>query len=151
MRYEQPTRLDGVGALLVAVLVTVTTGVPGLIAGTAVLIAWYTVPTLYTFAFGHLVVGALAENIATPYLVVLELGLLAILVGPALTLAASRWRAIVTSVVAIVFGGGVLALARGNGHLWSALGVVGLIFAIGSYGLHRYEHVALGLSENTYE
>lgn len=151
MRYEQPTWLDGIGALLVAIIVTVTTGLPGLIAGTVFFVAWYSLPILYTVTFGQLIVAALAERIASPYLVLLEFGLLAVLVGPTLTRDMPRWRAAITTVVAIMFGGGALALVRWGGQLWLALGIVGLVFAVGSYGLHRYEHVALGLSQSTYE
>ena len=97
MRHETPTWLGGIGALLVAIVCTVATGLPGFLAGMVFFLLWYTVPTLYTVAFGQLVVAALADGMAVEYLLALELGLLAVLVGPSLTLDRPDWRVAVTS------------------------------------------------------
>jgi hypothetical protein len=149
MRHETPTWLDGIGALLVAILCTVAIGLPGFLAGIVFLLLWYTTPPLYTVAFGQLVVGALSDGIAVNYLALMEIGLLAVLVGPSLTLDRPRWRVIITSGVAIGFGATALAIVRWSDRLWLAVGFVLLVFASVSYGLHRYEHVALGLVEET--
>ena len=110
MRHEGPTWLGGIGALLVAILCTVATGLPGFIAGIVFFLLWYTVPTLYTVAFGQLVVAALSDSMAVEYLVALELGLLAVLVAPSLTFDRPYWRVAVTSGVAALFGVGALSL-----------------------------------------
>lgn len=149
MRYERPTWLDGIGALLVAIVCTIATGLPGFVAGTVFFVLWYTQPTLYTVAFGQLVVAALSDGIAVGYLVLAEVGLLAVLVGTSLALDRPRWRVIVTGGVAIGFGASALAIVRWSNRLWLAIGFVLIVFAIVSYGLHRYERVALGLVEDT--
>ena len=148
MQYESPTWLDGVGALLGAILYTLAAGLPGLIAGIALIVLWYTVPTLYTVAFGQLVVAALFPRLSTVNLVLLEFALLAVLVGPSLVLDNSRWRVVVTSVVAVVLGGCTLVVARWSARFWPPLVFLVVVFAASSYGLHRYERVALGLVED---
>ena len=148
MRDDSPTWLDGAGALLVAILGTVATGLPGFISGIVLLVLWYTVPTLYVVAFGQLAVAALGDGIATGYLILSELGLLAMLVGPSLALDRPRWRVLVTSVVALALGGCTLAIVRWSDRLWQPLVFLVVVFAIGSYGLHRYERIALGLVED---
>lgn len=148
MRRERPTWLGGVGALLVAIGCTVATGLPGFVAGTVFFVLWYTVPTLYTVAFGQLVVAALADDIGVAFLVPMELGLLAVLVGPSLRQDRPGWRIGVTSGVAALFGGGALAVYRWGGRLPLVVVAVVLVVGVVSYGLHRYEHVALGLVED---
>jgi len=148
MRYETPTWLGGIGALLVAILCTVATGLPGFLAGIVFFLLWYIVPTLYTVAFGQLVVAALADGIAVEYLFALELGLLAVLVGPSLTFDRPHWRVAVTSGIAALFGAGALASLRWGNRLWLPVAIVVIVFATVSYGLHRYERAALGLVED---
>ncbi|WP_458210530.1 hypothetical protein [Haladaptatus sp. NG-SE-30] len=148
MYSETKTWLDGAGALLVAIVYTVANGLPGLIAGGMLVLMWYLLPTLYTFAFGQLLVAALfADGVALRYLIPLELGLISVLVGPVLTLDHPYRRVVMTSGIASVFGIGIVAIYQLDQAYWQAIGILAVVFALGAYGLHRYERVALGLVE----
>ncbi|MFH5801209.1 hypothetical protein [Haladaptatus sp. CMAA 1911] len=152
MQEETATWLGGIGALFIGILCAVATGPPGILAGVIFLLVWYTVPTLYSVAFGQLVVAVFADSITAEYLILLEVGLLAVLVGPLLTVDRPRWRVTVTSAMAVLFGVGALKSLQWSNQLWVAIAVVVFVFAIVSYGLHRYERVALGLvEESTHE
>ncbi|WP_435156606.1 hypothetical protein [Haladaptatus sp. DFWS20] len=146
------TWLDGAGALLVAFICTIATGGPGFVAGGVLFAAWYALPTLYTAAFGQILVVALfADGVGAVYLIPLELGLLAVLVGPLLRADRPRWRVLVTSLVAVGFGVGVLGSHRWSGEYWLTIGVALTAVAVVAYGMHRYERVALGLVKDTHE
>jgi hypothetical protein len=152
MQQETPTWLGGIGALLVAVLCPIATGLLGVLAGIVFILVWYTVPTLYSVAFGQLVVAVLADNIAAEYLILLEIGLLAVLVGPLLRFDRPRWRVTVTSAIAVLFGVGILKSLQWSNRVLVAIAVIVFVFAFISYGLHRYERAALGLvEESTHE
>ncbi|MCO8244757.1 MULTISPECIES: hypothetical protein [unclassified Haladaptatus] len=149
IRREPLTWIGGVGAFLVATVGTVAMGLSGLIFGIVFLLVWYAVPTLYTVAFGQLVVVALfADTVGVRYLVPLELGLLVVLAGSAATLDHPRWRALATSGLAVGLGAATLASYRWTGDYWLAIGVVVITFALAAYGMHRYECVKLGLVED---
>ncbi|WP_458190820.1 hypothetical protein [Haladaptatus sp. NG-WS-4] len=150
MYSESKTWLDGAGALLVAIVYTVATGLPGLIAGGMLILMWYLLPTLYTFAFGQLLVAALfADGVALRYLIPLEPGLISVLVGPLLTLERPYWRLRMTVGVAILLGIGIVYIYQWLGEYWQAIGILTVVFALAAYGMHRYERVALGLVEDS--
>lgn len=152
MAHTEQTWLDGAGVVLVAGICTVETGIPGFIASGVLLAVWYSLPTLYTAAFGQfLVVALFTDGIATKFLVPLELGLVAILVGPLLRYDRPRWRVLVTSIIAIGFGIGTIGIYRGSGKYWTAIGLIVTVFAVFAYGMHRYERAAFELVEATHE
>lgn len=148
MAWDTHTWLDGIGALVVALVVTIVAGLPGVVTGAILLTLWYTMPTVYGVAFGHLIVAALfTDGVSLQYLLPAEAGLCALLVGPALNLDHPWWRVLVTSGGAISVGMATLVVYRWRGAYWQAIAVLAIGCAIAAYGMHRYERVALGYVE----
>lgn len=133
------------GTLLAASALAVTGGASGLLAGAAVAASWYVLPTPAAFAVGQFALVAVAADAGPLALVVAEGGLLGLLAGS--TLDADRSA----RLVALAVGGVALLAASGwASYRWlgaapQAAAVLAVGFALGAYGLHRYERVALGL------
>lgn len=141
--------LGGVAIVVVTILLWMLSGFLGLLGGGLLFLAWAALPATYTFAVGQVIfIGvtrqdSLLELGLLPVMLV-ELGLGGILVGPMLRSIAGRRSAVWT-----LLGGSILAvLALSSYVLWERVWVAATILigitALVAYGFHRYELVVLG-------
>lgn len=130
-----------VGALCALGGFAVLAGVEGVVAGVVVGLCWYLLPSTYAFGIGQLLAAAFATPVLPldPFLVMLELGLFGVLLGPLLRRpqpARSLAVGVSFAFVLLLIAGGVL-LASGNvGYAVAAL-LVALI--TGAAVLSSYE------------
>jgi hypothetical protein len=138
---EDRLSLSGVGLLATAVLLGVTTGLPGVVVGAGLALAWLLLPVVYVVALGQFaLVGLYAADTPALVLALAEVGFASTLLASLFP--ASPARAAVPFVVAALLLTGVVLFAPsvplGSGALL-------VVAAAGAYGLHRYERVSMGL------
>lgn len=138
------TRAGAATASAVAAAFVAFAGVPGIAGGATVLGAWYFLPATYAFALGHVALVALFSTADFAAVLVVEAGLLALLVLGAP--ASERDRPSAVTLAGWLLLGGGLAWASRTRELDLSLAAVTLAGAtiLASYGLHRYQLVALG-------
>lgn len=139
---------------ILAVLSTITVfvlsgGLPGIAAGGLIAVCWYFLPAVYVYAIGHF---ALLVTIPTTDIVLFGLAettLIGILVAPIVQTPRPRQRLLLT--IAGIMIGVVVSWASYQqlNHVWTAGFVLIGAWALLTYGLHRYEQLALGLIEDT--
>lgn len=139
----------GVAGLAVVALLWVVSGPIGLIGGGVLLVAWAVLPATYAFAVGQVAFVAVTRpdgllDVGLLPLALVELGLVGVLVGPALRSARGRRTAVWTLLGAAALTGVALASYALWDRVWLAAGVLVGFGALGTYGLHRYELVVLG-------
>jgi len=138
---RRPVRI--VGVVIAAGVIAVLNGTIGLaIGGVVVAVGLVTAPPV---AFGAGVAGLLISPEIDPVLhTVGALGLLAVLVDPAVGTPTGRRTLMATAGVGLVIGAGTYSVLA----LWSLPAVtVGLVLSVAliMYAIHRYERVTLGL------
>lgn len=139
----------GIAAVMVTALLWTVSGTVGLAGGGILLAAWAVLPATYAFAVGQVVFVAVTRpdgllDIGLLSLLLVELGLIAVLVGPTLR-STGGWR----MAVWILLGGGVLSgVALVSYALWDRVWIAATVLAsivvLAAYGFHRYELVVLG-------
>lgn len=123
----------------------------GLVATAGIGLAWYLLSSPYAIAFGHAALLAFVPAVALrpellrPELLVAELGLVVLLVAPAVE--SDRPLSFVLTAVAVLAG---LLLVGLGGYWWGtdlriAAGTLVGTIAVAGYALYRYELVRLGL------
>ncbi|WP_323191077.1 hypothetical protein [Halostella sp. PRR32] len=132
------------GVIVAASALAVTADQYGLVGG-ALLVLAVIFPPPYTVALGHVLLVALDPNGLSPAaLVAVEAGLLASLVDASASTARGRDAVAVLTAVGLVVGVVWGSLRLGATH-WTSVGLLALVVALGSYGLHRYELVRFDL------
>lgn len=122
---------------------------PAILALVAVGLAWYRLDELYAIALGHAVFLSVVGSVSLePALLVAEIGLLVVLLAPAVDADAP-----VSFVgAALLTLGGLIAVAAAgygwSGQLWIGAGVLLGTLVLSDYALYRYELVHLGLVED---
>lgn len=150
-RATERTRLGDAAALIAAVAFTAVAGLPGLVAGVAVLAGMTLLGSSYAFALGQLGVAGLLSNAGVLELAAVEFGL----VGALLAAVAGGGRreggrafAVESTLVALAWllAGGTVAWAADRSLVGPSTGSLLLVAATGvaAYGLHRYQLVSLG-------
>jgi hypothetical protein len=145
---DERTLLGAFGVALSAAVLGLVGGGVGVWLAAAFVLVWLLLRPVYGYALGHvLALGASARALAVVELLFVELGLLAVLLGP-LTRAERRSRGTVVrptlGFVLVLFGVVVVGLALVD-RLWVVAALLLLAGGGGLYGLHRYELVVLGL------
>ena len=135
------------GLVLSTAALVLVVGPAGLLGGVVLAVCWFALPGITAFAFSHLLlVGIAPVQPALSALVLFEIGVGALLLGPAANRPA---RSIVPVTIAVA--GLLLTVAwttgTTTGDLW--LGAGALLGSIGAiaYGLHRYERAVLRFVE----
>lgn len=137
-----------IGALALVGTFGAAAGPPGIGAGVATILLWYGFGTPYALAVGHVLLLALFPGGIDPVAFVLvEAGLLAVLVLPALRTRAPL-RTAAGTLLAVAVLGGASWLAVVSLSLWQAAAVTAGTIALAGYGLYRYGLVALGLVDD---
>lgn len=141
---SERTRLDAAVTLLAAVAFVAVAGVPGFIAAAAVVVGRYLLGETDAFALGQVGVASLPSTPETVEIAIVEVGLLGMLLAPAVT--SSRTLETVLVALGWILGGGVLAwtVARSVVDLWVAGALLLAATGFAAYGLHRYQLVSLG-------
>ena len=104
------------------------------------------VAAVYVFALGQILSVTLASDIGRGPLLALQLGLFGLLGVAAVWGIPSRTRTLAVYVLTVMGLVGALAGVRDlTGELWTAVLALGVLTALVSYGLHRYELVTLDL------
>lgn len=138
------TRLGTIAILLTVGTFTVANGAFGLAVGSAVALTWYRLPSVYAYTIGQFALGAVSPN-SVVVLGLLEVGLSAILLEPALRAERPGWQ---IAALGLVLGFVATVAWQVIDHvqpLWTGVAVFVLCFTGVAYGLHRYERLALGL------
>ena len=154
--------LGGLGVVLATVALGVGAGLPGAVAGLGAVLAWYLLAPTYAFAVGQLLAvaatgldasamagGGVAvtagDGVPLVAVAAVEVGLLALLVGPLLgtgTPGRAVGAFVATGVAALAVAWALLGAGQ---PLALAALAVALLVATAAYGVHRYERVAFGL------
>lgn len=135
----------GTVAFAVGVAFVAFGGVRGLAGAVLFVGAWYLLGTTYAFAVGNVAVVGLLGDAGLLVVAGVEVGLLVVLLSPALTLDDR------TGPVLVLFG----VLALGGATAWAtaqslvglpaaAVGLTATVWLV-AYGLHRWQLVGLGL------
>jgi hypothetical protein len=147
--FNEWTLLEGIGIGITIVAFGVVGGVVGVGLGVVLVVAWVGLPTVHSYAVGHaLALGLTARSLPAVELFLVEIGLLAVLLGPLTDPESRPGRGVARWTFG--FGAGLLgALVVGLAiadRIWVvALGL--LLIGVGlGYALNRYEVVALGLA-----
>jgi hypothetical protein len=145
----RPTRswFGGIGLLGTLAAFGVFVPLPDVLLALALVPVWVLTPAIYTVALGHVILLPIATGLAGPELLAVELGLLAVLLGPAFA-AERTWTLIAAAVV--LFGTLLLAVAvtlQLVDVIWPAAVVFANLALLAAYLVHRYELVRLGMIE----
>jgi hypothetical protein len=145
------TLLGVFGVVLTTVVLGVVGGVAGVGLAAAFVAVWLLVPAVYSYALGHaLALGATAGALPVVELLFVELGLLAVLLGPLTRPGRLGRRTVARSTIGlgfVLFAAVVVGLAVRE-DLQVATVVLLLAGAVLAYGLHRYELLVLGLLDD---
>lgn len=134
------------GILAAAVALAVTADQYGSIGG-ALLVLAIVLPAPYAVALGHVLLVALNPGSLDPVvLAIVEAGLLAALLDAGAWGTRGREAVVTLASIGLVVGVAWASL-RWGASLWTSAGALGLLLALVSYGLHRYELVLLDLVE----
>ena len=141
--------LGGIAAVAVTLGFWVVSGTLGLVGGGVLLVAWAVLPATYAFAIGQIAFIAVTrpETLSETGLlipVLVEVGLVGVLVGPAIQSPRGRQTAGWTLLGTAVLGGIALGSYAFWDQLWIAATVLVGLSALVTYGFHRYELVVLG-------
>jgi|GEM_PF-5148465 len=137
------------GALVTTAVAVFTTGPLGVLIAVGVGSALYLISAPAAFATGQIILSALYPAAGPLSLLVLaEIGLFGVLFSTTVSHHAPGRLAVSSLVAGIVIGVTGWFVLRTGTALWivASLFVVGT--AVGTYGLHRYERVTLGLVES---
>lgn len=146
------TRIGGLGAVGIAILLAVASGIPGAALGIAVVLTWGVVGDIAAFAIAIVAVSVTVDTASlttvTVEAVAVPITLAALLIGPA----TRTDRPIAVPVLVLLLTCGVGALAT-LPLLWGrSLAVAGTVLVVVvstlSYGLHRYGIVASGVLQH---
>lgn len=142
--YTGGTWLGAGSALATAVILGVTVGTPGLVAGILLVVLWYLFPVTATFAVGQVIAIVLfPATLSIEQLVLVELGLNGMVLGAIYRYTVSKKMCGVATVSLIVFLG--LIWLTQNWDVWlTAVVLLGSISLL-LYSTHRYELVRLDL------
>jgi hypothetical protein len=144
--------IEASGVGITVLILAIAQGFPGIVAGGLLVLFWYTCPSLYTVGYGQIALGALLIPAGTTVqIVIAEIGLLLVLLTPGLRLDQPLARTLTTLGSVVLLVGGVLAgISLDVNH--SQTGII-LISVLGivTYGMHRYERVAVGAIEESHE
>ncbi len=144
--------IEAGGVVVTVLILAIAQGFPGIVAGGLLLLFWYTCPSLYTVGYGQIALGALLFPSGTIIqLVIAEIGLLLVLIAPGLRLDQPLARTLTILGSVIILVSGILAgLSLDVNH--SQIGII-LICVLGivTYGMHRYERVAMGVVGESHE
>lgn len=125
----------------------------GLLAVAIIGLTWYVLSSAYAVAIGHVMFLPVASRslILEPAVLVAEVGLIILLLAPAITTGAPE-RFIGAFLVSLI---GLSGLAAGaywwSDRLWIGAAVLIGVLGLGGYGLYRYEQVRLGLVDTETE
>lgn len=137
------TPLSGFELLATAALVGATAGLPGLVVGAGLALAWLLLPVVYVVALGQFaVVGLYDAATPTVVLALVEVGLGGVLLASLLPAAPLR-AGVAFAVTAPILVGVVLfapSLPLGAAALLA-------LASIAAYGLHRHQRVSMELVE----
>ncbi|WP_137290182.1 hypothetical protein [Natronorubrum halophilum] len=152
---ERASRLGGAiaertwsGAIAVLVLagtVAALNGPIGALAGLVVAATWYGFGTPYAIAAAAVLLVGLFPDGIDGFSFALVATAMVLLVLTAAARTRRRIRTGIVALVSIAVLGGVGWGTLETWPLWIAVSVTLVVFALLSYGLHRYELVALGL------
>lgn len=145
------TLLGGASALFAAVVVAVVGGLPGMVTAVLVPVAWYALPSTYAFAVGQIGVLAVLDTGNPAALLAAQVGLLGVLLAPAVELSDTEQLVAVTLAWVGVGGLAAWASTRPTVGISLAGGTLVIATALVAYGLHRYQQVSLGLVEDAHE
>ncbi|WP_162562489.1 hypothetical protein [Salinigranum rubrum] len=120
-------------------------------------VIWLFAPTVYSYALGHvLALGISAQAVTAVELLFIEMGLVAVLLGPLITprdesgtenrIRSLRSRSVIGAGSAL-FAVVVVGLAAVD-LLWLNATLLVAVGVLVAYALHRYERVALGLADD---
>lgn len=138
--------LGTVGLLAAAAALAVTGGIDGIIAGAALFGVGLVAPPIITFGFGQAAFLAVVPSPTPVQLTAVNVPLFIAFVG---TVAAERLRLLGGALALFAPLGTMTWLATTHyGPLTAAPGLL-LAVGLGSYLLHRYERVTLGLAGET--
>lgn len=104
-------------------------------------------PVPYGVAIGHVLLAALyPDGVSLAALVAVEAGLLVSLADAGGTRFRVRDGFVALAVAAMVGGIGLVSVRYGD-SLWAGIGTLSVLFALCSYGLHRYQLVQFAATE----
>lgn len=139
------------GAVVIAALgLALLGGVVGVLAGVATLVVWWYTPGPYAVGVGQFGLVAVAPADALFPILVVELALLGVLVGPDVEAERGQVNAParvapatvgITSVLGLIALGALWTVEA----VWSGALVLVLTAVLAGYAVHRYELVALGM------
>lgn len=139
------TWIGGITVVILAATVTVIAGPIGAVTGLVTVTIWYGLGTPYAIATAVvLLVGIFPDGTSTDSFVIVTASMVLLV----LSVAAGTRRWIRTGTVTLVSTavlGGFAWGALTDWSLWIAVSGTLVVFALLSYGLHRYELVRLGL------
>lgn len=142
------TLLGLFGVVLTTAVFLLVGGVVGAFLTVGLVVAWVYLPTVYSYALGHVfALGATARAFTVVELLFVELGLICVLLGPFTRTALTDRGPIARSTLGFgftLFGVIVVGLAFVD-RLWITTLLVLLAGGGLVYGLHRYELASLGL------
>lgn len=142
---RERTQFGGVAAFAVGVALVAFAGAPGLAGAALVVGTWYLLGPTYAFASGHVAVVGLLGDAGLLAVGAVEVGLLAVLLSPAVTLDHPLGPALVLLGALALGGGAAWASARDLvGPVAAAVALTATLWLAG-YGLHRWQLVSLGL------
>lgn len=142
---RERTQFGAVAAFAVGVALVAFAGPLGLAGAAVVVGTWYLLGPTYAFGAGHVAVVGLLGDAGLLAVGAVEVGLLAVLLSPALTVENPLGPALVALASLALGGGAAWATARG---LLAPLAVAVALTAtlwLAGYGLHRWQLVDLGL------
>jgi hypothetical protein len=152
---EEWTLLGIFGVVLTGAVFAIVGGLFGALLALAFGLAWVFVPTVYSYALGHvLALGVSARAVTAVELLFIELGLVAVLLGPLVIATEGGVEQVRSTLTRSVLGAGsalfavvVVALAFVE-SLWLTAALLAVVAGLAAYGLHRYERLALGLADD---
>jgi hypothetical protein len=148
------TLLSLFGLVLTGAVFSIVGGLFGGALALAFGVLWLFVPTVYTYALGHvLALGISAQAVAPVELLFIEMGLVAVLLGPLVVSTGAdgrergnRTRSII-GAGSVLFAVVVVSLAFVE-SLWVTAGLLAVGASLVAVALHQYERVTLGLADN---
>jgi hypothetical protein len=152
---DEWTLLGVFGVVLTGAVFGIVGGLVGVLLALAFGGVWLFAPTVYSYALGHvLALGISARAVTAVELLFIELGLVAVLLGPLVIATDGDDGRVRSTLTRSVLGAGsalfavvVVGLAFVE-SLWPTAALLTVVAGLAAYGLHRYERLALGLADD---